>query len=184
MQPTPLTLFIQFLQTGGLTIGDGYATIVPIKKAVVDKQQWMSEDDFNRHLAIVQAMPGVFNVNLANYLGRQILGWKGSVACLLGMLLPPLFLFLIFSTFFTSLCDLPAVKAFLRGMRPAIVALVALPCLQLWRKSSITLSTIWIPIGAAIAIGVIGISPTYIILGLVVLAALYAAFVYGNDDKS
>ena len=184
MQPTPLTLFIQFLQAGGLTIGDGYATIVPIKKTVVDKCQWMSEDDFNRHLATVQAMPGVFNVNLANYLGRKLLGWKGSMACLLGMLLPPLLIFLIFSTFFTNLCDLPAVKAFLRGMRPAIVALVALPCLQLWRKSGITLSTIWIPIGAATAIGVIGISPSYIILGLVVLAALYAALVYGNDEKS
>ncbi len=143
----------------------------------------MNEDDFNRHLAIVQTMPGVFNINLANYLGRQLLGWKGSVACLLGMLLPPLLIFLIFSTFFTQLCEMPAVKAFMRGMRPAIAAIVALPCLQLWRKSNITLSTVWIPIGAAIAIGVIGISPTYIILGLVALAALYAALVYGNDDK-
>lgn len=178
-----ITLFTTFLQAGGLTIGDGYAAIAPLRRALVKRNCWLSDDEFAQHLAVVQAMPGVFNINLATYIGRKLYGWKGSAACLLGMILPPLLIFLIFSIFYNDLCNQPAIKAFLRGARPAIVALIALPCLQMWNKSGISLSTVWIPVGAAIAIGLLGISPTYIILGLILLAALYAVFVLSSDDK-
>lgn len=178
-----ITLFTTFLQAGGLTIGDGYAVIAPLRRALVKRNCWLSDDEFAQHLAVVQAMPGVFNINLATYIGRKLYGWKGSAACLLGMILPPLLIFLIFSIFYNDLCNQPAIKAFLRGARPAIVALIALPCLQMWNKSGISLSTVWIPVGAAIAIGLLGISPTYIILGLILLAALYAVFVLSSDDK-
>lgn len=178
-----ITLFTTFLQAGGLTIGDGYAAIAPLRRALVKRNCWLSDDEFAQHLAVVQAMPGVFNINLATYIGRKLYGWKGSAACLLGMILPPLLIFLIFSIFYNDLCNQPAIKAFLRGARPAIVALIALPCLQMWNKSGISLSTVWIPVGAAMAIGLLGISPTYIILGLILLAALYAVFVLSSDDK-
>lgn len=111
------------------------------------------------------------------------MGWKGSAAALLGMTLPPLVIFTLFATFYTDMCQLPWLSKLLRGMRPAIVAIVALPCLQMWRKSQITISTIWIPIGAAIAIGLFGISPTYIILGLTLIALLYAVFVSSTGDE-
>ncbi len=177
-----LTILITFLQAGGLTIGDGYATISPLRRALVKKNGWISEDDFSRNLAVVNAMPGIFNVNMAAYMGQRLMGWRGSAAALLGMTLPPLLIFILFATFYTDMCQWPWLSKLLRGMRPAIVALVALPCLQMWRKSQITLSTIWIPIGAAIAIGLCGISPTYIILGLTLLAALYAIFVSSSSD--
>ena len=141
-----------------------------------------TEEEFAHHLAVVQAMPGIFNVNFATYMGRQINGWKGSAVCLLGMLLPPLVIFSIFATFYNDFCEVPAIRTFLRGARPAIIALVALPCIQLWRSSNVSLSTVWIPIGAAIAIGLLGISPSYIILGLTVLAAIYAILVYSNNE--
>ena len=182
MLQTLITLFNTFLQAGGLTIGDGYACVAPLKKAIVNKNGWMTEEEFAHHLAVVQAMPGIFNVNFATYIGRQINGWKGSAVCLLGMLLPPLVIFSIFATFYNDFCEMPAIRAFLRGARPAIIALVALPCIQLWRSSNVSLSTVWIPIGAAIAIGLLGISPSYIILGLTVLAAIYAILVYSNNE--
>lgn len=175
-------LFMTFLSAGGLTIGDGYATIAPLKRAIVARNKWMSEDEFLENMAIVQAMPGIFTINFAIFFGKKMMGWKGSAACLLGMVLPPLFIFLVFATFYKEFCEFSAVKAFLRGARPAIVAIILLPAFQMWQKACITLSTIWIPIGAAIAIGLLGISPSYIILALIVLAALYAVFVHSSND--
>lgn len=75
-----LTILITFLQAGGLTIGDGYATISPLRRALVKKNGWISEDDFSRHLAVVNAMPGIFNVNMAAYMGQRLMGWRGSAA--------------------------------------------------------------------------------------------------------
>lgn len=176
-----LTLFLTFLKSGGLTVGDGYAIIHPLRRAIVETNGWMTADEFAEHLSLVQAMPGIFNVNFATYMGRQLLGWKGSAAALLGMLLPPIVILIIFATFFNDFREFPAVHSFLRGARPAIVALIALPCFQLWRSSGVTLSTVWIPVGAAICIGLLGVSPSLIILALVFLAVLYAIMVHATD---
>lgn len=175
-----LNLFFAFLSAGGLTPGGGYATITPLRRAVVEKYKWMSEDEFERSLTIVQAMPGIFNVNFAAFLGHKIYGWRGCTAGLMGMIFPPMLVFIIFATFYDTFRSFPAIEGFLRGARPAIVALVALPCIRMWRKSCITLSTIWIPVGAAIAIGLVGISPSYIILGFILLGILYGIFVHSN----
>lgn len=174
MPITPLTLFIIFLKSGGLTIGDGYATIYPLRKALVTQNQWLSEDNFDQHLSMVQAMPGIFNINLAVYLGKQLYGWKGSAAALLGMILPPVLIFILFATFFDDIRQIPAIENFLRGARPAIIALIILPCLQMWRSWNVTLSTIWIPICTAIAVGLLGVSPSLIVVGLVTLSFIYA----------
>lgn len=176
-----LTLFLTFLHAGGLTVGSGYATVSPLRRAIVEKNGWMTDDDFSRHLAVALSMPGVFNVNLAAFLGRQLMGWRGCAACLAGMVLPAFTVFIVFATFFDDLRALPAVESFLRGARPAIVALIALPCLQMWRKSQITISTVWIPVGAAVAVGLLGVSPVYIIAGLVLLGVLYGTMVQDND---
>lgn len=177
---TPLTLFTlfaAFLKAGGLTIGDGYATIAPLRRALVERNGWMDGDSFERRLAVAQAMPGVFNVNLAVYLGHALKGWQGGAAALAGMALPPVLLLLLISTFFDTLRSLAPVAAFLRGARPAIVAVVLLPALQMLRSGCVSLSTVWIPIGAAVAIALLGVSPSYIILGLTLAAVLYALLV-------
>lgn len=178
---SPLTLFIAFFKAGGLAIGDGYATVQPVRQALVEKYRWMTEEDFLSHLTTVQAMPGIFNVNLAVYIGKRLLGWRGSIAALLGMILPAMAIMILFATFYDDFREFPAVRGFLEGARPAIVALILLPCLQMWRKSRITISTIWIPIGAAIGIGALGVSPTYIILGLAIPALLYGMLVHSNN---
>lgn len=175
-----LYLFLCFLTAGGLTPGGGYATIAPLRRALVEKHRWISAEEYNRALVIVQAMPGIFNVNLASYLGHKIAGWKGCAAALAGMVFPPMVLFAVFATFYDTFCSFPAIESFLRGARPAIIALVALPCVQMWRRSSITLSTVWIPVGAAIAIGLLGISPSYIVIGFIVLGILYGVFVHNK----
>ena len=177
---TPLTLFTlfaAFLKAGGLTFGDGYATVAPLRRVLVERNGWMDGDDFERRLAVAQAMPGVFNVNLSVYLGHALKGWQGGAAALAGMTLPPVLLLLLISTFFDTLRSLAPVAAFLRGARPAIVAVVLLPALQMLRSGSVSLSTVWIPIGAAVAIALLGVSPSYIILGLTLAAVLYALLV-------
>ena len=176
-----LTLFFTFLKAGGLTIGDGYATIQPLKKALVQKNGWMTEEEFTEHLAVVQAMPGIFNVNLAAYLGMQLKGWKGCATSLMGMIFPPFIIILIFATFFDDFCKFEMVQSFLRGARPAIIALIALPCIQMMRNANVNLSTIWIPVGAAICVGFLGVSPSIIIAVLGIMGLFYGLITHLND---
>lgn len=180
--PSPVStpaLFLSFLSAGGLTLGGGYALISPMRRTLCEKNRWMSEDDFERHLAVVQAMPGVFNVNFAVYFGRVLAGAKGQTVCTLAMVLPALLVFLLFATFYEDFRTMPWLQGFLRGARPAIAALILLPALQMLRRSAITLSTVWIPVGVAVAVGLLGVSPTYIIAAFVLIGLAYGFFVHG-----
>lgn len=171
------TLFLAFLKAGGLTIGDGFATIEPLRLTIVRKLGWMKDEDFSDSLAFVQAMPGIFNLNLAAFVGFKLRGRRGSLTALAGMLLPPLLIILIVATFFDDLRAFPVVERFLQGARPAIVALILLPAFRLLKPTHLGLSTIWIPIGAAVAITLLGISPTFLVLGLTALGLLYGLLV-------
>lgn len=174
---TPFTLLLCFLKAGGLTIGDGYATVEPVRRELVVRNAWMTDDEFASRLTIVQAMPGIFNINFATYFGRGLLGARGSLVALLGMILPPMLVFIVFATFYDEFCALPVVASFLQGARPAIAAIIAVPAIRMWRHSGINLSTVWIPVGAAIAVGLLGVSPTWLILGFALLGLLYGVLV-------
>ena len=64
----------------------------------------------------------------------------------------------------------------LAGWRGSVLAV-----LGMLHQETRSLSTIWIPVGAALAIALMGISPTYIIAGLVFMALLYALIMHPDE---
>lgn len=174
------SLFMTFLKAGGLTIGDGYATVTPLRQALVTQNHWMSEEAFEEQLSVVQAMPGFFAINLPVYMGHHLMGWRGTLGAAAGMLTPPLIIFIVLASCFNTLREQFMIDSFLRGARPAVVGLIVCACLKSWRRSGIVLSTVWIPVGAALTIGLLGVSPTLIVLGLTVAGLLYGILVL-ND---
>ena len=48
------TLFMAFLKAGGLTVGNGYAIVEPLRHALVSENKWLTEENFSADLAIVQ----------------------------------------------------------------------------------------------------------------------------------
>ena len=66
--------------------------------------------------------------------------------------------------FFRQFEDNPVVAAMFRGIRPAVVALIAVPTLKMAKTAQVTWSNCWIPIASALAIWALGVSPIIIIL--------------------
>ena len=168
--------FKTFLKGGGLAFGNGYAAITPIRDSIMN-HQWLSEEAFEDTIVIAQALPGLFSLNFAVFLGYKIKGWRGSLAALSGMLLPALALAFILAVSFNKVRDLPIINSFLKGARPAIIALMVYPCFKLFKRSNNSLSTIWLPIGALLAIYLLHISPAYIIMVVVACAIVYSLLI-------
>ena len=80
---------------------------------------------------------------------------------------------------FTTVGDSRLVEAVFKGIRPAVVALIAAPCIKLARTAHITLNNLWLPVFTALAIWLMGISPIYIVLLVAV-----GGFLYGKLVKS
>ena len=81
---------------------------------------------------------------------------------------------LIISKFLLHYKDHPVVESIFLGIRPAVVALIAVPTFNLAKSAKISLANCWIPICGALAIWALGVNPIYVLL-----IAAGAGFIYG-----
>lgn len=171
-----LTLLTTFFRIGLFTIGGGYAMIPLIEKEVVQNKKWISEKDFMDLLAIAQAAPGVFAVNISIFIGYRLRKVRGSVACAFGTVLPSVIIILLIALFFQQFKDVPLVENIFKGIRPAVVALILTPTIKLGMAAQLNRFTIWVPVISAILICGLGISPVVIIAVAIFAAILYILF--------
>ena len=166
-------LFYVFLKIGTFTLGGGYAMIPLIQREVVDKKQWIDEEEFLNMIALAQAAPGIIAVNSAIFIGWRCGGWRGVIGAVMGAVLPSFLIILAIAMLFQDYKDQPAVEAVFKGVRPAVVALIAAPLLKMARTAKITWLTALIPIAAALLIWLTGLSPVWIIFITIVATIGY-----------
>lgn len=171
-------LFTTFFKIGAFTFGGGYAMIPIIEEEVVEKNKWIEKDEFLDLIAIAQSCPGVFAINISTFIGYKLRGNKGAACSALGTALPSFLLLLLIAMFFHRVMDVKWVAAMFRGIRPAVVALIAVPTFNLAKSANITWSNCWIPIVTALLIYALGVNPIWIII-----AAGAGGFVYGQFLK-
>ena len=170
-----ITSFKTFFKIGIFTLGGGYAMIPIIEAEVVEKKKWLTKEDFIDTVAIAQSSPGVFAINLSVFIGYKMKRVKGALVTALGTALPSFLIILLIAMFFRHAQDNPVVAAMFRGIRPAVVALIAVPTFNMAKSANIGWSNCWIPIASALAIWALGVSPIIIII----LAAV-GGYVYGK----
>ncbi len=191
-------MFWSFLKIGAFTLGGGYAMIPLIQREVVEKKRWIDEEEFLNMLALAQSAPGVMAANAAIFIGYKMRGWRGIIATLLGSILPSFVIILLIAAVFTRYRELPQIEAIFKGIRPAVVALIAAPLYKMAKSAGLMktknaktpnlrtseLLQSWllllIPITVALLIWLCDISPIYIIL-LTIISAL--SIVYFNNHK-
>lgn len=159
-----LQLFRIFFKIGLVTFGGGYAMIPMIEADVVDKYKWVGKEQFLDLLAIAQSCPGVFAINIATFIGYKLKKVRGAIATTLGTALPSFLIILAIAIFFKQFEDNRIVAAIFRGIRPAVVALIAVPTFRLGQRAKLNKFTIWIPVACALAIWALGVSPIWIII--------------------
>ncbi|MDQ3100230.1 MAG: chromate transporter, partial [Bacteroidota bacterium] len=94
-QESLFALFFRFLRFGSLAWGGPVAQIAMIKKELVDNEQWITHDKFNRVLAVYQALPGPEAHELCVYFGMIARGRWGGFLAGLGFMLPGFLLILL-----------------------------------------------------------------------------------------
>ncbi len=156
--------FKTFFKIGIFTLGGGYAMIPLIEEEVVNRHKWVNKEEMLDLIAIAQSCPGVFAINIATFIGYKINKNRGAYVTALGTALPSFLIILLIAIFFHQFEDNKIVAALFRGIRPAVVALIAVPTFNLAKRAELNKFTIWIPIASALAIWLLGVSPIWIII--------------------
>lgn len=171
-----LTLFFTFLKIGLFTIGGGYAMIPLIERDVV-RRGWLPREEFLDLFAVTQSIPGIFAVNISVFVGYRLRRLPGAILCALGTILPSFTIILAIALFFNRFQENPYVIRAFAGIRPAVVALILVPCINAARSLHLTLPQLILPLGSALLIWLGGVSPVFIILIGILSGLLYSQWI-------
>ena len=176
-----ISLFKTFMKIGIVTFGGGYAMIPIIEQEVVTKHQWMTRDEFVDAIAVTQTCPGALAINMSSMIGYKLAKVPGAIVCTLGASLPSFLIILAIAMFFHQFEDNKTVAALFAGIRPAVVALIAVPTFSLAKSAHISLVNCWIPILSALLIWLMGVNPIWVIIAAAVGGYIYGQFIQPTE---
>lgn len=131
--PSTWALFRIWLALGLQSFGGGAATLYLIRRAVVERHRWVSDDEFTRSWAVCQIAPGINLLGLTILIGWRLGRARGIATALTGLLLPSVTVTVVMTALYTRIEGLAVVRAALRGIVPATVGLGVLLALQMAR---------------------------------------------------
>ncbi len=124
-QPSLAAIFARFLRFGLLAWGGPVAQIAMIKRELVEEEQWLTPERFNRLLAVYQVLPGPEAHELCVHLGMMKRGRLGGLLAGLGFMLPGLLLILALAWAYQRLdLDRPEIAAVFLGVQIGVIALI------------------------------------------------------------
>lgn len=159
-----LQLFWSFFKIGAFTIGGGYAMIPLIEREVVGRRRWISPDEFSDTLTLAQSAPGPVSINSAVFVGYRLRGMAGVLAATLGTVIPSFVVILVIAMFFSNMEDNRVIERIFGGLRPAVVALIAVPVVNMLKNKGFAWNVVLIAVAAAVAVAGFGISPVPVII--------------------
>ena len=118
-----LKLFLTFFEIGMFTFGGGYAMISLIRDKAL-AFGWLTEEELLNMVAVSESTPGPIAVNMATFVGSTQGGILGSLVATIGVVLPSFIIILLITALIRNFLKFKGVQAFLKGVRPCIVALI------------------------------------------------------------
>ena len=188
-----LELFYTFLKIGLFSFGGGYGMLSVIQGEVVTRHGWLSAAEFTDIVAVSQMTPGPIGINSATYVGYtavlnsgapEWLAVMGSLVASFAVMLPSIVLMLVVSRFFMKYSKHGSVEAVFKGLRPAVVGLIASAALLLMTEENFGSPTetplqfgvsVALFIAAFVAMKFFKVSPILIL----VLAGIFGGVFYG-----
>ncbi len=173
-------IFLTFAKIGAFTIGGGYA-MLPIIQSEIVRQGWLREEDFTDIVALAQSAPGLLAVNISIFTGHKLRGTKGSIVATLGSILPSFLIILAIATAFSDFQNNPTVIKIFKGIRPVVVALIAVPMVNMARSANKKWWAWLLSAATLVLVAFLNVSPIYILLTVIILAAAITKYREGRE---
>ena len=126
-------LFYTFFLIGLFTFGGGYAMIPMIEEQVVGNG-WITESALTDFIAISEATPGPFALNISTFVGNSVGGVFGAICATIGVILPSLIIIIIIAMLMKKFMKNRFVQGALAGVKPIVLALILSTALMLFIK--------------------------------------------------
>ncbi len=160
-----------FLRLGCTAFGGPAAHVAMMRQEMVERRRWLPDQEFLDLFGAANLIPGPSSTELAILLGYRRAGWRALILAGVLFILPAMLLVYAFAWAYVRYGTLPAAQHLLYGIKPVIIAIIAL---ALWGLRRTALKGPVHIVAAALALGLLllGISPLPLLFGggLILLA--------------
>ncbi len=153
------------------TVGGGYVMLPLLQREVVDHYHWLGNKEFANGIAIGQVTPGPFTI-MNVFIGYKIFGWGGAWGALVFSYLPSIIMVTIASHYYFKFKHSWIVKASFKGIRPAVIGLLAAVAISLVKTSIVDLPAGLIAASGLALLVLTKMEPTLVILASGVAGAI------------
>ncbi len=153
-----------FLKLGAISFGGPAAAIALMEDEVVAKRRWLTRQQFLDMLGVTNLIPGPNSTELAIAIGQARAGWAGLCVAGASFILPAALITAAIAWAYVRFGALPQAEALLAGIKPAVIAVIAI---GVWRLGRIAVRDVGLGIlGAAVlAAFLLGANPIAILFG-------------------
>jgi chromate transporter len=149
-----------------------------VQRELVEKKQWLTQEEFLEDWAVAQILPGPNVVNLSLMIGDRYFGFLGALAALAGMLTFPLVVVLAMAALFGGIADTAAAQGALRGMGAIAAGLIAATGIKLigaLKSNVLGLAVCWLfAVLSFVAIALLRLPLVWVLLGVGGLSCILA----------
>ena len=167
-RPSLLDLFTTFLVVGVSAVGMG---IMQAIRTVPVQRGWMSQEDIDEGMGLVQLYPGAIMVDLITYVGYRLRGVWGGLVSVVAFVAPSLVLLLGLSWAFFTFHSHPAVIDLAIGLEALVVGVLVHMTIDFGAQHARGVLPALVALGA-FAVEVAGQNVLWAVLGALVIGGL------------
>jgi len=111
------------------------AVIAHVRRVVVYKNRWMSEEEFLDAVSLAQSLPGANTANAITYIGLKLCGIRGAMVSVTSFVLPSFLAMIGLAVAYGYLKNVPDAQRVFQGFNAAVVGLIAATTVRLGQSA-------------------------------------------------
>jgi chromate transporter len=127
-------IFIYFLKLGALGFGGPVALVGYMQRDLVERDKWVSPEEFSQGVALAATLPGPLAAQLAMWIGYLRRGIAGCTVASIGFVGPPFVIVLGIAALYLRFEETTWLRSLFYGVGPAVAALIAEASYRLARR--------------------------------------------------
>ena len=160
-------------------MGGGYVILPLLTSELVEKKKWITSEELCEYYALGASLPGIIAANTAIFTGRKLLGSKGAIAAIIGIITPAFLAIVLLASILSEIVAKPSVQHIFWGVGIGVITLLFLAVKEMWTKCVTDKFTI-IVYCICLILALWGKIP----LSLIIILALVAGIIYQRfEDK-
>ena len=169
-----------FLKIGAILLGGGYVIIPIMKSELIEKGNWITDDELCDFYCVSQCLPGIIAINMSILVGCKLLKTKGAISAILGIATSPFIVIVIVAQLLNKIIQIPFMEGIFWGVNLSVIVLIYLALKEMWQKSIVDkFSAFWFVL--IFALMILKINPALLIISSIVFGIIIR---YIKDKKN